>query len=67
MLIFTNSIQVIIVENTPHDVVDEFGKYKFKNYGLKGFIDLEFNEKKTDKSTTLALKIMPVIHNKMLS
>ncbi|MOA52776.1 hypothetical protein D3C78_1761290 [compost metagenome] len=39
------NVQIIVVDNTPPEIASNFVKYEFYRNDLKGFINLEMNEK----------------------
>ncbi|WP_339317624.1 hypothetical protein [Paenibacillus sp. FSL R10-2734] len=44
-----DNIQIIIVDNTPPDIAIEYIKYEFYRNDLKGFINMDLNEKRSIK------------------
>ncbi len=40
-----DNVQIIIVDNTPPEIASEFIKYEFYRNDLKGFINMDLNEK----------------------
>ncbi|MBJ6362487.1 AAA family ATPase [Paenibacillus sp. GCM10012307] len=40
-----DNVQIIIVDNTPPEIASEFVKYEFYRNDLKGFINMDLNEK----------------------